>query len=32
MSVTGLEYVIIVLTVQVKKLTLAGSNQREING
>lgn len=32
MSITALEYVIIVLTVQVKKLALTGSNQREISG
>lgn len=32
MSITALENVIIVLTVQVKKLALTGSNQREISG
>lgn len=32
MSITALEYVIIVLTVQVKKLALTGLNQREITG
>ena len=32
MSITALEYVIIVLTVQVKKLALTGLNQREISG
>lgn len=29
MSITALEYVLIVLTVQVKKLALTGSNQRK---
>ena len=32
MSITALEYVLIVLTVQVKKLAVTGSNKRKICG